>query len=74
MVHFEVEKHGVLCCFSVPNGTQIGTCFEALQDILLKLKEISDAQAEQEKQKQANSLPVVDMTPEQFRDAIEKAN
>jgi len=70
-IHFELEKHDVKIVFSVPNGTQLGTCFEALQELLLKVKEISDNHAEEERKKNEEK-PVVEMTTEQFQDAIVK--
>lgn len=70
-IHFEVEKHDTKMLFIVPNGTQLGTCFEGLQELLLKVKQISEEHAEAEKKK-AEEKPVVEMTPEQFEASIVK--
>lgn len=70
-IHFEVEKHDAKVTFVVPNGTQLGTCFEVLQELLIKVKEIADNHAAEEQKKNA-SVPVVEMTPEQLQDAIVK--
>lgn len=75
MIQLEVEKSdGRIFTFLMPIGAPFGECYDAAMECAAEVLKMAKTAQEQAEQQMKPGKPVIEMTAEQFQDAINKAN
>jgi len=74
MVQLEVEKNGRIFIFLMPIGAPFGECYDAAFECASQILEMAKEAAEKANKQAKTPPPVIEMTGQQFQDAIKQAN